>query len=166
MARITPQDVESAYAHFYIRAQYTWVHMLAEHLADCSRVFRGDLQAMLVLAVIGQSYLYRHLQEVGERPPEDEVPLPVLAGTSINASSLSDILGIPRETVRRKLEDLRTAGWIEKDEKSGYQLAMQGGRMTAREALSELDQRQMKRVARMVAEFARLAQLGAGPGTD
>ena len=36
---------------------------------------------------------------------------------AINLQSISDYSGIPRETVRRKLETLLAKGWIERDER-------------------------------------------------
>lgn len=144
-----------AYRKNYIRAQYTWVQMLTEHLTDCSRVFKGDLQAMLILAIIGQSYLIKLMKD-----GHDEVQpgsIPILDGTSINASSLAAVLEIPRETVRRKLSFLAAQGWIEKNE-SGWRLVVAQGQSQARGALNELDQRSMIRIAKLVADFNTLAQ--------
>lgn len=38
--------------------QYNFSEFFTEHLLDVSPVFEGDLQMMLVLAVMGQAYLH------------------------------------------------------------------------------------------------------------
>ena len=40
------RDFATFYERHYISAQDDWVRCISEHLADCSRVFGGDLQAM------------------------------------------------------------------------------------------------------------------------
>jgi hypothetical protein len=137
----------------YFEAQYLWVQMLSEHLADCSRAFKGDLQAMVVLAIIGQATLFRLVQR-GHRVDD---PDPVLDGIAITASALSEVLGIPRETVRRKLEWLGQQGWIEKNPDASWQIAVTGNEATARRHLLELDQRGMDRLASLVARIDALA---------
>jgi biotin operon repressor len=159
------RSLEDTFGRHYIRAHYVWTQIFTEHLADCSRVFRGDLQMVLIMAVVGQAYLARYMSTRGTRR-DDSQPVPVLDGTAISATSLADILGIPRETVRRKLEDLRKAGWIEKDARAGWQLAIVDGRAVARKDLAELDRRGIARVARLAAELQTLAQLDrAAPQT-
>jgi len=92
-----------------------------ELLVTLRRQFDGDLDRMLVLAVIGSRTLSRgrtdgmcyHSFMDGERA--DEPP-------SINLQSIADYSGIPRETVRRKLQDLERLGWITRQDK-GYLVA-------------------------------------------
>lgn len=147
-----------AYRRNFVRLQYVWVQMFTEHLTDCSRVFKGDLQAMLILAIVGQVYLFQMLKE-GNDPHEFGAPVPLLDGVAINASSLSAVLEIPRETVRRKLDMLARLGWIEKGD-GGWQLAIQDGQAQARLDLDGLNARQMERVTRFVANFSALAEKG------
>lgn len=148
--------VLTAYRRNYVRAQYTWVQMFTEHLTDCSRVFKGDLQAMLIIAIIGQSYLFQMLKN-GADDHEIGAPVPLMDGVAINASSLAAVLEIPRETVRRKLEMLAQQGWIEKSD-GGWQLALSNGRTAAKQALADIDNRQINRVAKLVADFNALAE--------
>ena len=88
------------------------------------RQFGGDLDRMLVLAIIGSRTLpHRHIDGLSydalmvlarnERAPDPD---------PINLQSIADCSGIPRETVRRKVRDLEAAGWIVKRE-NGYLLA-------------------------------------------
>ena len=113
-------DQESLTAHF---GRIWPVHndAFCELLVTLRRQFGGDLDRMLVLAVIGSRTLsqsridgmcYDRFME-SERADE---PAP------INLQSIADYSGIPRETVRRKLHDLERAGWISRRDK-GYLVA-------------------------------------------
>ena len=156
MSESEDNPVLAAYGRNYIRAQYTWVQMLTEHLTDCSRVFRGDLQAMLILAIIGQSYLFQMMKD-GHDISEPDTAVPVLDSARINASSLAAVLEIPRETVRRKLARLAERGWIEKSN-DGWRLVINDGASAARTDLLDLDRRSIQRFAKLVADFSALAE--------
>jgi hypothetical protein len=143
-----------AYKRNYVRAQYISVHMLAEHLADCCRFFGGDLQSLLIIGIVGQKYLYELLKSGVEGDFADGDPLPVLDNMAINATSLSAVTGIPRETVRRKLEELAAKGWIERDV-GGWRIKVDEGQR-ARNDLAELDKRAMVRFAKLAADLSAL----------
>lgn len=85
-------------------------------LVECRRVFDGDMDLLLILSVIGERVLtaersrgltYSEFLE-GRRA----------AGISrrINAQSVADYTGIPRETVRRKINRLIERGWVKKND--------------------------------------------------
>jgi hypothetical protein len=86
------------------------------------RHFGGDLDRMLVLAVIGSRTLARGRIDgmsydrflALERPHAEPAP--------INLQSIADYSGIPRETVRRKVRDLEASGWVERRD-NGYLVA-------------------------------------------
>lgn len=106
----------------YIKANFgrIWpnhVETLTRFLIHCRRHFNGDLDLFLVLAVIGDRSFasgvvslemdYRTFSDPDrERTP----PQP------INSLSISSFSGIPRETVRRKVQDLIDRGWVQRDE--------------------------------------------------
>lgn len=81
-------------------------------LLTLRRHFGGDLDRMLVLAVIGSRTLARGgiegmaYDEFAAGNQTGRQPAPV------NLQSISDYSGIPRETVRRKLRDLEATGWV------------------------------------------------------
>jgi CRP-like cAMP-binding protein len=133
--------------------QYTFVHFLSEHLSDCSRIFEGDLQQMLILAVIGQSCTSRLINL--ETHPES-------TDGAISASRLADVCGIPRETVRRKLKILEHRGWIVQNGARNWSLALEGEQVVAWTDLLELNHRGIKRLARIYATFERLMGLPEG----
>lgn len=85
-------------------------------LIECRRAFDGDMDQLVILSVIGERMLtqdrsrgltYSEFRE-GKRG----------AGISrrINAQSIAGYTGIPRETVRRKINGLIDRGWVKKDD--------------------------------------------------
>jgi predicted transcriptional regulator len=120
----------------YRLIQYHFVQFFVEHLSDASRVFDGDLQEMLVLAVIGQTYM--RADELGRE------------NAPINASRIAETTGIPRQTVRRKLQSLEKRGWIQQIEGGAWQLVVEDMEAIARGDLSELDNRGMERILKFV----------------
>jgi hypothetical protein len=74
--------------------------------------FGGDLDRMLVLAIIGSRHLARRgIDDVSytdfmSRDQSGSDPAP------INIQSIADYSGIPRETARRKVRELEALGWI------------------------------------------------------
>jgi hypothetical protein len=116
--------------------QYHFVQFFVEHLSDASRVFEGDLQEMLVLAVIGQAYM--RADELGRE------------NAPINACRISETTGIPRQTVRRKLQLLQRRGWVQQIEGGAWQLTVHESEAAARIGLAELDRRGMERIQKFV----------------
>jgi len=145
--------VAAALDEQYIVYQYRFVEFFIDHLTDVSRAFRGDLQAMLVLALIGQSWInaVRAAQAEGIEPAD----LPP-ERTSTSASRIADVTGIPRQTVRRKLAALEERGWIWRNEDGSCRLAHADGQTAARRDLSDTDRRALRRVARLFTDLEAL----------
>lgn len=89
--------------------------------------FDGDLDMLLVMAVIGEATLPRHLlpasfsyeqllQGKGQQVNKHD----------INTQSIAAYSGIPRETVRRKLDRLADKGWIERNSNGGWTATRKG----------------------------------------
>jgi predicted transcriptional regulator len=129
--------------------QYTYNQFLSEHLADLSREFDGDLQQVLILCVISQVFISEHMKS--SKPGECQ-------HVGITASRLSDVCGIPRETVRRKLKRLEQKNWIRSNGDQSWTIVMDEGLATARRDLLQLDQRAVSRLARMHATLERLVR--------
>jgi DNA-binding MarR family transcriptional regulator len=133
-------DLEAAFAARYFQYQYRTVQFIVEHLLDVSKAFDGDLQEMLVLAVIGQVSLHAN----NTQPERSELP-------GISASRLADVTGIARQTVRRKLALLAGRGWIEQGPDASWRLIRHGDVAVARNDLAAIDRRKMRRFAELVA---------------
>ena len=97
----------------YPTIQYQFVELLTAHLADCSRTFKGDLQQAVILALIGQVHIEHYRKNSGD----------VTNVRGISTSRLSDLTGIPRQTVRRKLIAVAKLGWIEPTTQGSWRIA-------------------------------------------
>jgi hypothetical protein len=130
-----------------IKARYRqiWpahVSALTWFLIECRRDFGGDLDAMLVLMVVGGAGLPASrpdLEAASESRPY-----------AINLQSISDYTAIPRETVRRKLAELARRGWIERND-SGAWIATP----KAAEELSTLTKTGVRYLARLSKQLAK-----------
>jgi hypothetical protein len=91
---------------------------LAELLIVLRKQLNGDLDALLVLLVIAVGARSENWREIlrGDRPGQTEQQ-------PTNTQSISDISGIPRESVRRKLIWLTEAGIIVRDSRGHWQIA-------------------------------------------
>lgn len=139
-----------------MQLRYHYVEFLTEHLSDCCRVFGGDLQEMLVLAVMGQVHLRASL----DVSPDGLVkPRTIPGPIGITASRIADVTGIPRQTVRRKLSKLESRGWIVRKPSGLWVIALRDGVALAREGeggLDALDGRSMDRVLRMARRLGKI----------
>ena len=126
------------------------VETLTWFLIECRRHFDGDLDLFLVLAIIGdrsfaaakapRDLTYDALLDVDRTPIEPE---------ALNVVSISLFSGIPRETVRRKVNDLMAKGWVERDDQ-GFVRATR----KAATDLHPLTQISFEYLARMARVFA------------
>ena len=152
------EEVRSVFEADYPAFQYRFVEFFIEHLSDVSRAFRGDLQAVIVLALIGQVQMraMRQAALAGQDPyalPPERV--------SISASRIADVTGIPRQTVRRKFVALERRGWVVQGEAGAYRLAIRDGTAPAKIDLEAVDRRAMARVARLFRDLEVIVQTGA-----
>lgn len=93
------------------------VGALTRHLVECREAFGGDLDLFLVLTIIGERTF------PARNAPDEMSHAEFLHGhvgdtesAAINQQSIADYSGIPRETVRRKIETLIEKGWVHRDE--------------------------------------------------
>ena len=149
------QEALDAFSSNYLDYQYQFVEFFVDHLVDMSRVFRGDLQLMLVLAILGQVKIraVQHAMQGGM--PSSEA---VLLTPGISASRLADITAIPRQTVRRKLMALERTGWARQTADQAWCLTVREGGASVRNDLAETDARAMARIAGLFAELERIVE--------
>jgi DNA-binding transcriptional ArsR family regulator len=149
------RQVEAAFAARYLEFQYGFVDFFVDHLGDLSREFRGDLQAMMILAVVGQARIRAVRDAAGAAPDEARA---AAAPSGVTASRLADITGVPRQTVRRKLAVLRDKGWVVQLADASWSIAPGDGAGSVRDSLAEVDRRAIARVARMYTDLERVLQ--------
>jgi DNA-binding MarR family transcriptional regulator len=145
--------IRDVFGENYLDYQYRFVEFFVEHLEDVSRAFRGDLQQMLILAIIGQVTL-RAARDAGIR--DQDPSLSNLERPGISASRIADVTAIPRQTVRRKLELLRQKGWITQLPNNSWTMCHRDGISGARVDLNEVDQRAIDRIARLFTDLEAL----------
>jgi hypothetical protein len=142
-------SVFSALEANYPTVQYHYVQFLAEHLTDCRKTLGGDFDDLMMLAVLGQRFLQaRRDREAGDPDAERRIWM--------SALRLSDVTGVPRESVRRKLTRLADRGWVERDPANGWRLAGTFEVATARIDLADLDRRGLERLGKLMAALLPL----------
>lgn len=125
--------------------QYHFAEFVVDHLIDCLRFFRGDLEEMLVMEVIRQRFLLARLNTaIKMRQQEEEVD------ASMSASHIAEKTGIPRQTVRRKLLSLERKGWVAQADGSTWRLAMRNGELAICIDLASFDQQGAGRLAKLI----------------
>lgn len=90
---------------------------LTELLIALRREFGGDLDALLILLVIGVGTDSENWEQVLNGSVSAKPPRPT------NAASVAEITGIPRESVRRKAGKLVSRGLLTRGEHGEYALA-------------------------------------------
>lgn len=91
------------------------VSNLAKFLIACRRAFKGDIDMFLVLTVIGdRTFSQRHADPDLDYDAFKAGDAQSTASLDINLRSIADFSGIPRETVRRKINQLVELGWVAK----------------------------------------------------
>lgn len=117
---VLPQGVSPAcYAQNRRRLSVLLIRFLTLRLRNLYQAFDGDLTMCLVLGEIATRNTERFFDA---RNPNGQDPdykdfLPC------NALSISEVTGIPRETVRRKLSKLIKLGWVVKSSRDKYIVA-------------------------------------------
>ncbi len=95
------------------------LRFMTSRLRAMYQAYDGDLTLCLVLGEIASRNTERFIDERrGYIPRSLSAPAPQLL--ACNALSISEVTGIPRETVRRKLAKLMDLGWIEKTPEDMY----------------------------------------------
>lgn len=141
--------VSAALEANYHEVQYHYVQFLTEHLTDCRKTLGGDFDDLMMLAVLGQRFLKaRQERDAGDAEAQDRIWM--------SALRLSDVTGVPRESVRRKLARLAARGWITHDNAKGWGLAGSLDMATAKIDLTDLDQRGLERLGKLMAALLPL----------
>lgn len=84
-------------------------------LVECRRHFDGDMDQLVILSVIGERTLTPDRSRGLSYTEFVRGRRVVEISRYINTQSIADYTGIPRETVRRKVDRLIGRGWIRKN---------------------------------------------------
>lgn len=101
-------------------------HFFLRYLNDIYEAFRGDLALAIVLGEISHhntTELFSPHREANDTLRAIQNDPALFEGmTGCNAYSMSCATGIPRETVRRKITELKRRGWVEEAPKEGLRI--------------------------------------------
>jgi hypothetical protein len=118
-----PGVVRRLYEIDFRAAHSLWVEEFLGLLLEFRRVFGNDLDKLIIVAAIGQQLLrdrhlpLRSLEEWMGRPLIDR------PGRGTNIDALARATGIPRESVRRKVNELLTDGLIFRNDRRMLEIA-------------------------------------------
>lgn len=115
--------------------------------------FDGDLEkVMIVSAVIDQGM---KASGFAEQTYESYLGAFIFENVAppTNVQSIADFTGIPRETVRRKVNDLCAKGWLERDKDGAVRLSIQGA-LDLSPQLREMA-RQLEKLSTAISEVVR-----------
>ncbi len=128
----------------YVTFQHEFIEFLVAQLIDFRKVFNGDLDELLVFIFVARYHLR---DERGRQPDRD---LDGLWAVQPTLSRISELTGIPRETVRRKLRTLQSRGLLEKAEQDKWQIAVRDDQPIIRSEYEQFWQREMRRLVKLV----------------
>jgi hypothetical protein len=96
---------------------HSWhVAALTRHLIECRKTFDGDMDLFLVLTIVGErTFTTGEVRSGMSREAFLNGSVSDTKATAINLQSIAEYSGIPRETVRRKIEILIQKGWVVRD---------------------------------------------------
>jgi hypothetical protein len=126
-----------------LESQRASIDFVCETLQDWNRAFGGDLDLLFILSVISQSQLPKQSRESSN---SDDARSGVKI-TPISVSQIARATGIPRQTVRRKLELLWRSGFVHclaGGWTANYDRKMRG----AKQDLTGLQERLLKRIVK------------------
>jgi hypothetical protein len=155
-------SAEDAFAEAY-RARFAEFHLawsvfFVSHLSDLRAHF-GDLEDALLLAAFGIGPVAakrRAARASGDAAAHRLTGVPTDDGRT-NAKRLADLTGIPRETVRRKLEAFRRRGWVEQGTDRSWRVAVgTDGRARMALEMEAAHAEFVSRLSRLVTEFDRI----------
>jgi hypothetical protein len=107
-------------------------HFFIRYLNGIYQAFEGDLALVIVLGEIAHHNVSRKFSSQGPLPPFKDKryddPNRYAKLEPCNAFSLAAATGIPRETVRRKIDHLVKRGWLKREAGGGLSMLPEVGK--------------------------------------
>lgn len=140
-------DIEESFGRIWPKH----VASLTDFLIDCRSALDGDLDLLLILCVIGErTFSAKPIHEGVRYADWEATKVSIAVPEEINMQSISDFCGIPRETVRRKLQCLIDRGWVTRNQR-GFLI----GTVKAKDDLAPLTVAGLRYLERMFALMKR-----------
>jgi hypothetical protein len=112
-------ETERVMAAHFVTTQTAWVEGHLGLLCCLRSILGNDLDKVIILAVIGQRLLDREVQSAGSGEEIEQSSIVSNRPRLVNIESIANSTGIPRESVRRKVNELKRAGWIDRLDDGG-----------------------------------------------
>lgn len=110
-------DIDAAFEHSPALGRFIVDRFLVNELLRLARQTDGDFDSLMILTVLELQATAADLT-AGGLPPRAiaDSPLPdaAIRANGLRSSDLAQIAGIPRETVRRKLERMQAKGRVQR----------------------------------------------------
>lgn len=157
----SPEELfQRSYAERFAEYHLAWSVFFVGHMADL-RAYFGDLEDALLLAAFGLGPLADKLR-ASRRSGDVEAlafdGMPASEGWT-NARRLAEVTGIPRETVRRKLDGFRRRGWIEQAENRTWRITVAAdGSAPLAADMQAANAEFLNRLSRLIGEFRRIEE--------
>ena len=108
-------EVQEAVARFYPKIAHDLLRPLLNLLSLARKACGGDVDKFMIMLVVAvrttEHKAFANYTQ--EQLLSGEVPVFPTLGT--NVRSIAESVGMPRETIRRKVSDLAKAGWISRE---------------------------------------------------
>jgi hypothetical protein len=113
-------DFEVAFDRNFALVGFIVNRFLVHHMLRMARQTDGDLESLIIWNALGlqntASLLGPGVRPLNPLSPDGLFPDSLLRANGLRSSDLAQITGIPRETVRRKLERLQASGRVQRNE--------------------------------------------------
>lgn len=111
-------DLDAAFEHSPALGQFIVDRFLVNELLRLARQTDGDFDSLMILAVLELQVTAADLAASGATLPrtiaDSALPDAAIKANGLRSSDLAQITGIPRETVRRKLERMQSKGRVQR----------------------------------------------------
>lgn len=111
----------------FARIQPIWVEKHLAVLCALRAQFGADIDKAIILAVIGQRVMRGATQPDLNYQDVLSGEAPEYHGRFTNIESIAAASGVPRETVRRKIAELATLGWISRGKRGELTVTARAG---------------------------------------
>ena len=97
------------------------LELVTRYMRNAAQVFGDDYDAAIIFLAVAEANgrASRHDVSLNERIPDLGAPLPPEDVRPMSRQAIAESLGLPRETVRRKIAALVAQGFLEEDPRGG-----------------------------------------------
>lgn len=131
--------VSLLYEQDFPGAHGAWVEGFLALMIELRRVFGNDLDKVIILSTIGQWMVLNAGMPALSYSEVLDAPELHLVGTATTIEGLARTTGIPRESVRRKVEELRKAGMVTRDPERGLVVCLEAAQHLANTTRIEIE---------------------------